>query len=55
MNDIEAFGWVIFVTLILVNAVIMLWPKRRNRRVGLPAPKHDDRDSIANFKRMHRP
>lgn len=28
---------------------------RKNRRIGLPAPKYDERNSIATFKRMHQP
>jgi len=28
---------------------------RKNRRIGLPAPKYDERNSIATFKRMHTP
>lgn len=36
-------------------ALAMVRPRKRNKRTGLPAPKPDDRDSIANFKRMHQP
>lgn len=31
------------------------WVVRKNRRVGLPAPKPDDRCSISNFRRIHTP
>lgn len=49
-------NWAVCAALIFagVCTAIVLRPRKHNKRTGLPAPKPDDRDSIANFRRMHR-
>lgn len=37
----------------VVIALASVKPRRRNRRVGLPAPRHDERNSIEQFRRMN--
>jgi len=41
-----------FCALVVIAAKLVT---RKNRRVALPAPKYDERNSIAAFKRMHQP
>ena len=53
MSDGEVLAWFIFGTFGLICAVGIAWPRKRNKRTGLPAPRRDNRSSIEQFKRMH--
>jgi hypothetical protein len=53
MND-EIIWLIVFGgPVLLLCSIAYLGRPRRNRRVNLPKPMHDERDSIQTFRRMY--
>ncbi len=42
----------LLIAFLLLVVACTVRPKRRNKRIGLPAPRPDERNSIEQFKRI---